>query len=231
MTYEKQSVAGYMWRQQAWVFALLILAGLGLGAIKVAAYQSASRFAAEGIGVIGAVSHMQDYTSGKRKTFRISYSFATPADPYNNGSQGVSEAFYDAQTDGGPIPVIYLPTDPTVNVVELSKLSKGFLITLAAAVGLIVAGVIGAYFAASRAYACVQLRKSGKVATVTVANHAVEGKKKKKARLEWRDAAGETGRSYPMLLADLPEIGSSITLFMDPEGRQKSVWEGDIGSR
>jgi predicted membrane-bound mannosyltransferase len=231
MAYEKRSVAGYMWRQQAWVFALLILAGFGLGAVKVAAHQLAAQFSAEGVEVIGAVSNMQNYTSEKRETFRIAYSFATPADPYNNGIQSVSEAFYDAQTDGGPIPVIYLPTDPTVNVVELSKLSNGFWITMAAAVSLIVAGAIGAYFAASRAYACVQLRKSGKVATATVTKHAIEGKKKQKARLEWRDAAGETGQSYPMLLADLPEIGSSITLFIDPDDRQKSVWEGEIGSR
>ncbi len=231
MAYKKRSVAGYMWRQQAWVFALLIMAGFGLGAIKVAAYQSASRFAAEGVEVIGAVTHMNDYISGKRKSFSISYTYSTPADPYTNGLQYVSGSFHDAHTNGGPISVTYLPTDPTINVVEPAKLSKGFWISMAVAAGLIVAGASGAYFAAARARACVQLREAGKVTIATVTTHAAEGKKKLKARLEWRDATGITGRSFPMLLAELPEIGMSITLFTDPDGRQKPVWEGDVGSR
>ncbi len=211
------------------------LAGLGLGAIKVATFQSASRFADEGVEAIGQVTHMTSYDSGRhgtfRETFRISYSFATPIDPYTNGLQDVSETFYEAHTDGGPISVIYIATDPTVNVVELAKLSKGFWISMVAAAGLIVAGAVGAYFAATRARACVKLREAGTVTTATVAAHAVEGKKKRKARIEWCDSTGLTGTSLPMPLAQLPEIGSAVTIFSYQHGRLKPVWEGDIGSR
>jgi hypothetical protein len=34
-----------------------------------------------------------------------------------------------------------------------------------------------------------------------------------------------------MPLAQLPAIGSTVTIFSDQHGRHKPVWEGDIGSR
>ena len=231
MAYKKRSAVGYMWRKQAWVFAVLVLAGLGLGAIKTADYQLASRFDAEGVEVIGAVSHMNDYANRNRETYRISYTFDTPDDRYNSGLQDVSETFYDAQAVGGPITVWYLPTDPTVNIVEPTKLSSGFWVTMIAAAGLVFSGFIGAYFATVRARACVQLRETGKVTTATVSAHAVEGKKKRKARIEWRDSTGITGSSLSMPVAQLPAIGSTVTIFSDQHGRQNPVWEGDIGSR
>ena len=237
MSYQKRSLAGYVWRQQGWAFALLVIAGLGLGAFKVSAYQTASQFASDGVEVIGEVTHMSDYStsSGKsisgRDTFRVSYTFATPSDPYNNGIQDVSERFYEAQTDGGPITVWYLPTDPTSNAVDLEKLSSGFGLTLAIAAGVFIAGMIGLNFSVARARACIKLRETGDALVATVTDHVSEGKKKIKGHFQWRDADGLEGRSLTAPLANLPPIGSSITIFADPARRLNPVWEGDIGSR
>jgi len=225
-----------VWRQQGWAFALLVIAGLGLGAFKISDYQTASQFAEDGVEVVGEVTHMTDYSSrtgsgGSSKKFRVSYTFATPEDPYNNGIQDVSERFYEAQTDGGPITVWYLPTDPTSNAVDLDKLSSGFGLTLAIAAGVIIAGMIGLNFSLARARACIKLRETGETLVATITHHVTEGKKKLKGHFQWHAADGREGRSLTAPLADLPPVGSSVTIFADPARRLKPVWEGDIGSR
>lgn len=157
MESEKQSVIAALWRQQIWIFALMVLAGIGLGAIKISNSQTADAFSENGVEVIGEITHMTDYSGSKnRKTFSISYTFATTADPYNRGEQRVSQGFYEAQTEGGPITIWYLPTDPTQNAVDLGKLSQGFGLTLMAALGLILAGIVSGGFAVKRAL--VQVR-------------------------------------------------------------------------
>ncbi len=155
MQSEKRSVIGASWRQQIWIFALMILAGIGLGAIKISNSQTANAFSNNGVEVIGEITHMTDYISSKKKTFSISYTFATTADPYNGGEQLVSQEFYEAQTDGGPIAIWYLPSDPTQNAVDLGKLSQAVGLTLMAALALIHAGIIGGGFAVKRALAQV----------------------------------------------------------------------------
>tara|TARA_R110000868_G_C10760210_1_gene753875 strand:+ start:87 stop:782 length:696 start_codon:yes stop_codon:yes gene_type:complete len=231
MSYRKRSIAVYLWRQQIWVSALLVAAGLVLGAIKVSTYQTASQFAEDGVKVIGEVTRMTDYSSSSRKTYRVSYTFATPADPYNNGIQGVSERFYETQTVGAPIAVWYLPTDPTSNVVDLEKLSSWFGLSMAIAAGVTLAGAIGAGISISRARVCIGLRENGETQIATVTHHVVEGKKKLKGHFRWRHADGREGRSLTAPLASLPAVGSVVTLFGDPAQRLKPVWEGDIGSR
>lgn len=231
MIYKKKSVAGYMWRQHGWAFALLALAGLGLGAIKISAYQTASQFAAHGVEVVGEVTHMTDYSTKSRPSFSVSYTFATASAPYNNGNQAVSKSFYQALTDGGPISVWYLPSDPASSVVDRGKLSAGFGPALALAAALILAGVIGGSFSISRARACVGMRETGDALAATVIEHVSEGKKKLKGHFQWRDSSGAVGRSQAAALADLPPIGSPVTIFTDPARRLKPVWEGDIGSR
>lgn len=137
--------------EKVWVYALMILAGIALGMIKYNAYQTAYVFSKDGVEVLGNITHMTDHTGSKRKSFSISYTFATATDPYQNGEQMVSEAFYDAQTDGGQIGVVYLPSYPSQSVVDLGKLSGGFGLTMLAALGLILGGAAGGYLAFQRA--------------------------------------------------------------------------------
>jgi hypothetical protein len=232
MSYKKRTVAGYALRQNGWAFAVLIIAGLALGAIKISASQTASQFAANGVQAVGQVTNMTERKNGNHaRTYRLSYTFPTAADQFYNGIQSVSEEFYDAQTVGADIAVTYMPTDPTVSVVEPEKLTKGFWVTIAAALGLIIAGIWGGLFTVSRARASIQLRDTGTVTTTTVISHIIEGKKKLKGHMQWRDDAGKEGRSTTISLADLPPIGATITVFTDPARRQNAVWEGDIGSR
>lgn len=151
MERKNQSLLSVLWHQQAWVYVLLIMAGIGLGAVRVSSYQAAAAFSANGVEVVGEITHMTDYSSSNRKTFTVSYTFATAGDPYNNGSQNVSERFYRTLSDGDAVGVWYLSSDPSVNVVDLDRLKSGFGMTMMAALGLILAGCVGGGLAVMRA--------------------------------------------------------------------------------
>jgi len=162
MSYKKQTVAGHVWRQNVWAFALLIIAGLALGAIKMSALQTASQFAANGAQAVGQVTDMTAQNSGKsRKTYRLSYTFSTADDPFNNGIQNVSKAFYDTQTVGADIVVTYLPANPASSIVEPEKITKGFWVGIAAAAGLVLAGIWGGMLSVSRARVSIRVARHG----------------------------------------------------------------------
>ncbi len=140
-------------RERGWVYALLIAAGLGLGVYEVSSYRTASRFAAEGVDSRGVVTHKSDYSNGNRKTFRLSYTFPTPDDPYTHGTQNVSGPFYHAQTEDAEIVVRYLPSDPSMSVVEAANVTKGFWVGMLLSLGLVLGGAGGAFIGCVRARA------------------------------------------------------------------------------
>ncbi|MEQ9462447.1 MAG: DUF3592 domain-containing protein [Haliea sp.] len=140
-------------RGRGWVYALLVAAGLGLGVYEISSYRTASRFAVEGVDSRGVVTHKADYSNGNRKTFRLSYTFPTPDDPYTHGNQNVSGPFYHAQTEDAEIVVRYLPSDPSMNVVEAASMTKGFWMGMLLSLGLILGGAGGAVLGWSRARA------------------------------------------------------------------------------
>ncbi|WP_197493359.1 DUF3592 domain-containing protein [Woeseia oceani] len=234
MNYKKRSMADYLMLQQSWVYAILIVAGLGLAAIKMSSYSTFSRVSVEGVEAVGLVTNKSEQRSGrdnKGKTYRLSYSFETADGSYIQGIQSVTEAFFDAQAVDGEIAVLYLPSDPQTNFVEPSKLTKGFWVAVFASIGLILGGIAGGFFAVSRARECISLRETGEVRTATVTSHEIEGQKKEKGHMVWRDESGDEGRSLVSPLEKLLPVGASITVFADRQGHLKSVWEGDIGSR
>ncbi|TDE34807.1 DUF3592 domain-containing protein [Antarcticimicrobium sediminis] len=234
MSFKKRTAAGFFWREQGWVYGLLIVAGLGLGAVKLTEYQTASRIYNEGVNVDGLVTGLWSKPLGDAKTgpsYSVRYSFPTPDDPYTNGSQNVSKTFYETLIKDAEIAVRYLPTDPTISAVEPETVARAFWLAMALSVGLVIVGLGGGLHNISRARASVALRENGEVRTAKVTGHIIEGKKKKKGHMLWRDATGVSGRTVTGSLSDLLPVGSQITIFADPECHQKSIWEGDIGSR
>ena len=155
MTDEKRASAGNFWKQQGWAYALLVAAGLGLGAYAISTSRLAARLATEGIEGVGQVTNKSESRGNKssNRTYQMSYSFITPEDPYTHGKQNVSKAFYDAQTDGGDIRVLYLPSDPTISAVEPGKIANAFWPTLGVSIALVLGGLAGGGYALSRARA------------------------------------------------------------------------------
>ncbi|WP_372841774.1 DUF3592 domain-containing protein [Phaeovulum sp.] len=233
MRFKKRTAVGYFWHQQGWIYALLILAGIALATFKITEAQAAARVLADGVEAVGQVTD-KSYSSRAGKgltTYRLGYSFPTPDDPYTRGEQVVSQTFYDAQSEGAEILVRYLPSDVGISAVEPDSLATLYWLALAASAGLVLAGLAGGAYTILRALACVGLRETGEIRAAEVTGHVTEGKKNTTGHMQWRDAVGMTGRTDTRRLGDLLPVGTAITIFADPEGRRKAVWEGDIGSR
>lgn len=47
----------------------------------------------------------------------------------------------------------------------------------------------------------------------------------------WTDETGQTGYLYRGRRRNLPPLGATITIYADPTGRWRSVWEGNCGAR
>jgi hypothetical protein len=157
---DKQTVFGVLLHQKFWVFPLLVAAGIALGMVKISTYQRAAAFSADGVKVSGEVTRLHEGQHRKRNIYDVSYTFASQADPYTHGQQEVSEALFDSLTEGGPIDVLYLPTAPEQNVVELGKLTSLFWLTLICASGLIFTGLLGGWLTVKRARAMVLASKA-----------------------------------------------------------------------
>jgi hypothetical protein len=157
---QKQTLTGVMWRQQIWVYPLLIIAGIGLGMLKMSDYRTAAAFSDSGIKVVGAVTNLHKTITNRPNTYDVAYIFATEADPYNRGAQRVREQLFDTLSDGGPVDVWYLPDDPKQSAVDLGYITRYFWLALSCAAGLIFTGLVGGLFAVRRACATVLAQAS-----------------------------------------------------------------------
>jgi hypothetical protein len=151
----KQTLTKVMWRQQIWVYPLLVAAGIGLAMLRISEYQKAAAFTEHGVKVVGEVTNLHMTITNKPTTYSVSYFFATEADPYNRGLQSVREQLFDTLSDGGPVDVWYLPVDPEQSVVDLGYLTRYFWLALLCSAGLIFTGLVGGWFAVKRARATV----------------------------------------------------------------------------
>jgi hypothetical protein len=151
----KQTLAKVMWRQQIWVYPLLVAAGIGLAMLRISEYQKAAAFTEHGVKVVGEVTNLHMTITNKPTTYSVSYFFATEADPYNRGLQSVREQLFDTLSDGGPVDVWYLPGDPEQSVVDLGYLTRNFWLALVSSAVLIFTGLVGGWFAVKRARATV----------------------------------------------------------------------------
>ncbi len=235
MTYEKRSALAMFWRSGGWIALLLIFAGIGIGLYNATSRQAASLLASDGAEAFGEVTNKTRSKSNKSYSYRVSYSFPTPDDPYTRGLQNVTVEFYDSVEVGGPVSVRYLPGDPTISEVDIGRTATMGWRGLALTIGLLAAGIGGSGFLIGKARALIGLRDHGEMREATVTSHAVDPKQKAntkdQARALWTDAKGGSGRSRPDDPGKLPPVGDTITIFADPAGRIDAVWEGDVGSR
>jgi len=151
----KQTLSKVMWRQQIWVYPLLVAAGVGLGAFKISDYQKAAAFTDHGVKVVGEVTNLHENISNKPNTYDVAYIFATEADLHSRGNQRVREQLFDTLSEGGPINVWYLPDDPKQSAVDLGHLTRYFWLALLCSAGLIFTGLVGGWVAVKRACATV----------------------------------------------------------------------------
>lgn len=153
MSGDWKTASQYFWRKNGWGFAVLIIAGLGLGVFKMTEYRFAKQIEQYAVEAVGTVTgkYESKHGSGKKTRYQVSYSFVSPDDPYTNGEQVVSEVFFAAQTEGAAINVRYLPSDPLVSVVDSESMVRNGSLTLLISVALVIGGIIGTAVTVQRA--------------------------------------------------------------------------------
>lgn len=235
MIYEKRSAVSLFLCRQGWICLLLIFAGVSLGFLANKDFETNSHLSSAGVETVGSITNK---TRSARKngssSYSVSYSFSTPNDPYARGIQEVSSEYYGKIEEGDLVPVRYVPADPTINEAEFGSPVVHELLGILSSAGLVLGGLGGGIYLMRRAYGDVWLREHGAVIQARVTAHQIENKERtgpQKGQALWQDQSGKEGRSLTHPLPQLPELGSAITVYTHREGKFRSVWEGDVGSR
>jgi len=235
VSFPKRSSLSIFWRKGGWIAPLVILAGIGTFVYTLPLYEKGQLLANDGLNVLGEITYRGSYTSGSGSksstTYRVRYSFTTPDDPYARGEQKISKDFDFALIGQDEVTVRYAASDPKVSEIELGRTATMAFRGFALSIFLILAGALGGALATKKAFAMVNLRKNGDIRKANVTSHSATEKSKKAGHAIWLDEAGHEGASLKANHANLPAVGSKITIFVDPAGKLQSLWEGDIGSR
>lgn len=145
--------------------------------------------------------------------------------------QDVSFDLFQRLREGDRIPVRYWTGDPAVSEIE-----RGAAETVATAgkVGATVAALLALVLGRvgwKRAAHATWMGRHGVHRQVTVEAHQptnVEINDVPQWKATWREADGRAGATRMTRLDRLPDVGSTITILVDPEGRRDSLWEGDL---
>ncbi len=239
MAVSKRGVLGLALASPGWVFALLILIGLGIAVPAEVMFERAWRLQMGGATVEGTVDRLWTSTRSCGKDnmdtctdYNVDFGF----DPgtWRQTEISVTQGFFEALKEGGPIPVRYVRDDPTIIEVESGWTFFEGILFLYVALTFLIGGGFGLGWRRRLAHRLVTLRETGerRQAMVTAqerTNFRVTGTPL--YRLRWRDEAGVTGQSQAWPQARLPALGSAVTIYADPAGNLPPVWEGDCGAR
>lgn len=240
MGYPQRGVLSLVLMPEGWIFALVTLIGLAVAIPAAIRLQEGWALSMRGVTVTGWVRDKQitersgsKFHPGRRADYHLTFDFPV-AGGMAQGQALVASGTYRGLALNGPVRVRYLPADPAVNEVEEGRiLSDGIGLGL---VALVCFGP-GTWWLRRRlrlARQSLRLRAEGMAQQVKVMTKATTGSKIGSVlmwRISWADASGLTSRSWLAKEADLPEVGTPITIYADPAGRIPSVWEGDCGTR
>jgi len=213
----------------------LALGAAGVTAVFMAlAYfgsRTADRLATEGAETSATVTDKRRTSDSDGGTdYTIRYSFDLGAEVIED-RQDVSLGFYNRVQEGDQIPVRYWTGDPSVSEVEAGEAATTGLI---GKIGTALSGIFALIFgrlAWRRASHATWLARHGFRRQVTIADHQetnVTINDTRQWKATWREADGREGATRMARRDNLPEIGSQISILIDPENRRASMWEGDL---
>lgn len=240
MSYPQRGIMALVLGRAGWLFGVSALLGLALAAGGLTQVRTGWALAVHGVVVTGQVSDKEITTRSCGKNhmdtctdYVLGFDFKA-AGVATHGTAKVGQSTYHGLTLNGPITVRYLPEDTAVTEVEqgTTLISGGALALIALA--FLSLGGWGLRSGLRNARRMLWLREEGVVQRARVMSR-FDTKTRINGvamwRITWADAAGITSRSRLTRLANLPEVGSEITIYADPAGRLPSVWEGDCGTR
>ena len=220
-------------------FVLLVL-GTGLGVFAQGERSNAAWIAAEGVSVLATVTDKEaDRRSGdEADSYYVTFLMPRGESAMQSGRTNVERSYYEEVAIGDEVPVTYVPSRP--NVIEVTQggaASAAWTLTLMSAATLVAfCALLGR--AVYRAFGALRAAQSGEFRQAVVTDRRKTGSSGggkgrstiEYGRIEWRDAAGGTGRSLSSPLAklqDYPE-GTGITVLDDPK-TGRSWWCQDLG--
>jgi len=243
MVFPKRTTFALFWRDGGWMFMVVILVALAFAVFAVSARREAQSLTRDGRDAMGVITQKYQRMSGtsssrsRTTTYYVRYTFKNAAGAQVKDIQDVSDAFYHRVKDGDQLQVRYLPEHPTTSEIEQGRAASASILWEAVALAIFIGGLIGLIVWLRRARARVMLRDHGVSLQAIVTAHDLikRGKNRKlppkHGRALWRDDADGTGRTLVHLIGDLPAVKQDIVIFADPLKKQRSVWEGDVGSR
>ncbi|MBL9046534.1 MAG: DUF3592 domain-containing protein [Tabrizicola sp.] len=211
------------------IFALICLAIWQSGA------RTADRLAREGAETIAEVTDIRRTSSRDSDgdidyDYEVAYRFTVNDRVYEDRAD-VAYDFYAKTGHGDSLPVRYWIKDPSLSEIEPGSSSAQALF------GQIATGIFGlatlvmARLGWRKARQAAWMVRHGVPRQATVSRHVntrVEVNDQPRWRAVWHDSTGREGSTRMARLDRLPEVGSQITILIDPEGRRDSIWEGDL---
>ena len=213
----------------ALVGALLSLALAQWGA------ETARRLAEEGVDTTAEIlttritSH-RDSDGDTRHDYEVTFRFAVDG-ALREDYEMVSQSYYFSVARGDVVPLRYWRQDPSVSELEPGTAATNALIGQIATGITGVATLILGWLGWSRAAAAAWMHRHGVERRVTVTGHvdtSVKVNNVPRWRATWIEADGRPGRTRMARKEALPEVGSQITILVDPNARRPSMWQGDL---
>lgn len=221
-------------RHWLWLPVLLMVFGLvvaGLGGNEYRRNRQLDRSGVDGIAVIEDRSiHTRRDSEGRTRTsYRVRFSFAPASGDRISAQRNVAPGFYGSVRVGDQVPVRYLPDRPQVNAIGPMRRREPLIFLL---IGLaVVAGASGFALVLGRnKLSLIRAARHGEIREARVTAHEqtnVQVNKRQQYRFSWFDAAGASGRSAMLDFHKLPEVGSVVRVYIDPDS-DRGWWEGDI---
>ncbi len=240
MSYPQRGWWWFIWSVAGWIFLTLLALGVIFSAVAMYQIREGWELRTQGIEVPGQVIDLSVSTRscGKdnRSTctdYKVSYDFEA-AGELRTDSTTVAAGFYRDLQVGQTLPVRYLNDDPLVNEIELGSTLTGGVFMSVLALGFLGGGGYAVRGRLRLARRMIGLRENGRMMRAVVTERKPSGTKVNNVTLwtlKWRDDAGGTGESRLQKEGQLPQVGENITVYVDPDGVQAAVWEGDCGTR
>ncbi len=235
MERRKVSVVGLFTRHFLWVPLIPALSAAIFLTFSTIQLRTSSLLERHGITVSGEITRRDTRQSrnsnGQTTTYYyLTYTFRTEAGEDRSRRESVSQSLYNQFQPGARVDVTYAETD--ASVATIAPGSGRFLgVALAVAgVGAVAVTLGLGQFMLRRKLSLLRAAWHGEMreAQVTAVNPgtlSVNGRLQ--YRMEWRDAAANTGQSAHRDFSDLPEPGAVIVVYVDPvTGR--GWWEEDL---
>lgn len=200
-------------------------------ALAVIGGRTADHLSQAGVDATATVTDKRTSSDGEGgTTYSIRYSFAVNGETFED-RQVVSRLFYRGVEDGDRIPVRYWRDDPSTSEVEKGEAAAvGLIGQIGTAVATLIALVFGR-IAWKRASHATWMARHGFPRQVSIADHqalSVSVNDVMQWKATWVEADGRTGETRMAPREKLPGVGSRITIYVHPQGKGPSLWEGDL---